>query len=526
MRERLVEDWLTRINERGYELSFCQALLSQGFRILRCGHSPTEHGKDVLALSPDGAVCAYQLKTGDFGQADIGNCHTQITMLVETRPTHPGLPTSFEYRPFFVTTGEFKDPAVSLIKELNASWQHRNLPQLTLVGGRQLLADFIKLSSDFWPVEAPDVRRFRELYLVDGRGDFDITQFAQFLSELLRDAKSGLDLERRAAAANLFSSYLLGEFYKHEDHWSVVRGWTVCAAQIAWAGLSGKHSEKHWIDACKIAKDVALIALEQLAKEVLADKAFTIKDRELDDYTRTRNTVALSAAACWHLISNRDNLGTDEFKAVLNLLVNYFGRGRLYFWGEGALSQFLILIWTLERGGQSPLAHSLLLDLIRSVAVRNAKSSEDPYEDPYISPEDCLAKLFEKFRSNDSPRQQVVESYSLFPLVILAIRRNLREQLTETWRQITEVFLTWFRPDAPEDALLWHCGKGKEYSEGFAHPQSWKELREYAFRDDRERVPKILQDDPGFALLYSLVFQHRTLLSLIKHLDNTFCPSK
>lgn len=524
MKERLVEDWLTRINERGYELPFCQVLLSKGFQILRCGHSPTEHGKDVLALSPDGIVYAYQLKTGDFSQADIGKHHAQIIMLVETRPIHPGLPSTFEYRPVLVTTGEFKDPATSLIKELNAGWQNRRLPNLTTISGRQLLADFIKLSSDFWPIDALEVRRFRELYLLDGRGDFDREKFSKFLAELFRDIKSGLDLERRAAAANLFSSYLLGEFYKHEDHWSIVQGWTVCAAQIAWAGISGKYDDKHWNKSYQIPKDGALIALEQLAKEVLIEKAFDVKDRELDDFTRTRNTVAISAASCWQLISNWDKPDAADFQATLHLLERHIQRGRLYFWGEGALSQFLVVIWMLERGGRQVSAHSLLLALIEDISAQNAKHSQEPYEDPYVSPDDCLAKLFEKIKKQEhSPRRQAVESYSLFPLVILAVRRNRRAELEELWRQLTDVAITWFRPEVPEDALLWHCERGREYSDGFGRPQSWKELCEAAFRDDRDRLPIVLQDDLEFALLYMLVFQHRIMASMTKYLDDIFC---
>jgi hypothetical protein len=81
------------------------------------------------------------------------------------------------------------------------------------------------------------------------------------------------------------------------------------------------------------------------------------------------------------------------------------------------------------------------------------------------------------------------------------------------------------RPDEPEDSLLWHSDEGKEYSQAFARPQSWKELPELASRDDRARVPKVLQDDPSFAFLFSLVFQHRTQLSLIKHLDDLMFDS-
>ena len=54
MKERLVDDWLTRINERGYQTAFGQVLAAQGFRVLRIGHSAYEHGKDVLAIALSG----------------------------------------------------------------------------------------------------------------------------------------------------------------------------------------------------------------------------------------------------------------------------------------------------------------------------------------------------------------------------------------------------------------------------------------------------------------------------------------
>lgn len=67
MRERIVEDWLTRINERGYQAAFGQILAAAGDKVLRISHGPYEHGKDVLTLTPAGEVHAYQLKDGDIG---------------------------------------------------------------------------------------------------------------------------------------------------------------------------------------------------------------------------------------------------------------------------------------------------------------------------------------------------------------------------------------------------------------------------------------------------------------------------
>src|SRR5947208_409352 len=99
MKERLVEDWVIRINERGSEVSFCQTLISKKFRILRCGHRPTEHWKDVIAITAEGIVHDYQLKSGDIGQAELLRYQAQVNMLVEARPAFPGLPNRFEYKP-------------------------------------------------------------------------------------------------------------------------------------------------------------------------------------------------------------------------------------------------------------------------------------------------------------------------------------------------------------------------------------------------------------------------------------------
>src|SRR5882724_4245131 len=152
MTERLADDWLTRINERGYDVAFCQVLLSKGKRVLRAGHSPVEHGKDVIATSADQSdVWAYQLKTGDITLKDVQKLQGQLSMLVETWPTFPGLQPTFAYHPVLVTTGEFNEPAMSLIKELNESWRARSLPPLEVINGRALLADLLELSHDFWP---------------------------------------------------------------------------------------------------------------------------------------------------------------------------------------------------------------------------------------------------------------------------------------------------------------------------------------------------------------------------------------
>jgi hypothetical protein len=205
MKERVVEDWLSRINERGYQAAFGQILAATGDKMLRISHGPYEHGKDVLAVTSSGEVHAYQLKDGDIGIKEWEKGYTQVCALVETLPVHPSLPAKYIYRPCLITNGTFSDPALDRINQTNASWERRGLPKLELRDGRWMHRELTSLSTDFWPIKPPDVRLFRTLYLVDGRGDFDSQAFARFMRVMLVGEFTAADFERRAAAANIFA---------------------------------------------------------------------------------------------------------------------------------------------------------------------------------------------------------------------------------------------------------------------------------------------------------------------------------
>jgi hypothetical protein len=216
MKERLVADWLTKAGERGgLDLAFCQILLARGCKILRAGHSPTEAGKDIIAITHKRQLEAYQVKCGDIDLKAFQEIQPQITNLVEAGILHPSVRGGSKHRPFLVTTGTFKLPVEQTVQGLNNSWRRRGFEPLTLVCGTQLLPEFMALASDFWPVEPPEVRSFLTLYLATGKGDLDHKAFAEFLRRLLPD--HGLSkpvATRRIAAAGLFASYLLECFHR------------------------------------------------------------------------------------------------------------------------------------------------------------------------------------------------------------------------------------------------------------------------------------------------------------------------
>ena len=173
MNERLVEDWLTKASERSYQAAFAQALLADGMRVLRVGHSPHEHGKDVLAIDERGKVHAYQLKDGDLDLRGFERDLGQLTALVETQVEHPAISGQPAHQPWLVVSGRVSLPVEDRIRVQNIGWRKRRYTPLKLMTGTELVAKFVKMASNFWPQTPEDSHRLFNLYLAEGRASLD-----------------------------------------------------------------------------------------------------------------------------------------------------------------------------------------------------------------------------------------------------------------------------------------------------------------------------------------------------------------
>jgi hypothetical protein len=525
VKERLVEDWLINVGERGFEIPFCQILLAKGFRILRVSHSPYEHGKDVLAVSPKGALHAYQLKQGDIDLATFEKYGEQIRALVEADVEHPSIPRAKAHRPYLVTTGTIKDPVVDRILKLNSQWKRRGAPCLGYIDRRQLQAEFLSLSSDFWPIQPPKVRAFRGLYLATGRGDLDKAAFAQFLVELLatpRTAKRS-DVLRRIAAANIFSSYLLAEFYRNEDYWSIVQVWVITAAHIAWASETAKVPERLWARSFDLALQGAEQSLDLLVQEATKQGALSPHGFELDELTRTRITLCCGAVSVFYLIRHKRT--ADIPQGIVELITSFVRQGRLLLWGEGAVVHFLLIAWLLEISSSHPLSEFLLLVVLDAITTNNQHRADSKLESPYSDPDEVFARVFER-------RKQIVptmekeskESYTLGAIVALLSRRMLRQHLARRWHAISWVPVTTFIPKKTQDLLLWRCDKGLEKTYWLNQTQSWRSLLEKSRQQETNLLPQTLVRRQDFALMFLLVYPHRASVSLVKLLDSWVSP--
>src|ERR1700689_3756637 len=88
---RVIENWLTSVNERQYQLPFCQVLAAEGETILYVStHGPFEKGRDIITRTPSGEIRAYQLKAGDIALGSWREIYGEIVNLVELAIELPG----------------------------------------------------------------------------------------------------------------------------------------------------------------------------------------------------------------------------------------------------------------------------------------------------------------------------------------------------------------------------------------------------------------------------------------------------
>jgi len=526
MNERLVENWLTKANERAYQTPFAQALLSEGMQVLRVGHSPHEHGKDIIAIDQNKKIHAYQLKDGDFDLRDFEKELGQITALVETQVEHPSFSGQPRHQPWLVISGQTSIPVEDRIRVYNANWRKRRFAPLKLIVGRQLLAMFSKMAANFWPQNPEDSHRLFNLYLADGKSTLDRESFAKMISSVVAidDNFKKPIIARKLAAANLFASYALSPFYASKNYWELVQGWTITAAHIAWAGAETKLSESDWKPNFRLAVDTAREALRSLADEAFEPNALNPKTFcELDEITRSRNTICAGAMAINTLLSRRNQDQWNYENLASNKLEELFSGERLLIWGESAVPFFLAIMWALDEFRGDQFSDRVLFATLAAVVNRNVGYLKPKLPLPYDSADDANAKLFRRvFKMEKAMELQASVSSTLESLVTIIARRMWRSSLTMFWSPITKIDLNKLVPDKPHDILLWYWGYKRGINQARKYPptQSWRELLVESRRNEDDALPNVIKTEFDFALLFLLCFPHRLSKQLVKYFEH------
>ena len=109
-------------------------------------------------------------------------------------------------------------------------------------------------------------------------------------------------------------------------------------------------------------------------------------------------------------------------------------------------------------------------------------------------------------------------SYTVWPLVLIAARRLMRQDLERLWYDITKLEFAEFLADDPTNALLWHCKAGTHQGFMVRRPTSWQWLLAEARKTGT--IPGALALHRHWLPYYLLVFPHRFTVSSVLALDD------
>jgi hypothetical protein len=514
---------LTKTNELGYQLPFCQLLLSEGYKIIQISkHNAFEQGKDIIAIDKKGMACAFQLKGGTISSEKWRNVvKGEVEELVELQIVHPSIVRDKKHKSFLVTNSILEDTVRLAIKNLN-SGRWKKTP-LQVIAKGELLKKFSDLSGNFVPQEIENYKSFLELFFADGKELIDEKKYTDFIMEVLRlddDELKNEERKRNIASAVMYTSYIISAFQKNGNYISEIQTLTLLCAYIFALVEKYQLEERYWESSFQIIWDELKNTYLLLQKEIINEKGFekiynSLWDGEISLY---RKHVGASYLICFKIsqLLEGDKGWSDISEEDFDCQI----KNSLCIWGEAGLFPFLLLFfYYLQTQKPAKEKAILLLKLLLINMIKlNGKDSEGLLLTPYY---DITTLLKMKFRLLEEIIDDSFLGRSSFigSVIDLLARYGEKKVLEDNWRAISYICQESFYPDSLWQHFLWRCKNGNNWSEFPEPTQSWQKLVQQANKVDQEMVPATLKKHPYFIPLFLLIYPHRITSNYIKFLD-------
>lgn len=511
--QRAVEHWLDSMNELGYQPLFCEWLITKGY-VFKYSIKNThfEQGKDVVAVSPSGSPCAFQLKGGSINlKRWREEVRPEIEALIGCAIQHPDIDKSKPHISYLVTNGEIEDNTRSEIIALNEKvWKDTPLHVWTrgdLLNGFQSMADGIL------PKDALTYKKLIDLIFSDGTGLPNMAKISSFLMEILNVENTAIKKEQRRrdiSAAILYATMIAGSYRKAENHGSVVRIMVSLLALIFHLVDKYELEDKYWIESYKIVWGDILTTAQSLETEINKngfDSSFTSPfDTDLIPFRKHSAISIIYPLKLSQFIS-----GDDSWSSILLPEVASRYKNTVAVWGEASLIPYLMLIMILKnvKGGEEA-AVKLAQNAILQILNFNGRKSKHktglipPYYDLDFAVKSSAGMLEEEFEDDYS-----LSSYLMKPFVEILARSDQKEFISNNWKEISYMHFEEFIPGASIDYYLWRAETGENRSILPKKEKVWGDLVKEAFGYEGGSLPITMKRFPSFLPFFLAVFPFR-----------------
>jgi hypothetical protein len=526
--ERVVEHWLTKAGERTYEIPFTQLLIAEGYTVLHGPvHHAYEHGKDIIAYSPEGALCAFQLKGGDIGLSELDDHQGQLLTLVATAVQYPGIePPRRPDRAFLVTNGTLTPPARDRLAAINAGYRTEQRGPIELVEKEQLLSRFRHAYGQYIPTEVHELNALFRLLTESGESLPELKEFSRLQRGILLLAasqKSPRKYVRANAAALLLTAYAIGPWQRASNYLAEAEAWLTLAVTILHtAGTTPAMDEKDWLETYQLALASANDALARLLDEAVSEEDLVVPHL-MDGYVYPSRAVLICGFASALLLAEKiTGSDSDIREKVSALLRREFSSIRMV--GEVAVPFLLTIASALDEIGETQLAANLVGSCARSLSAANAPQSENALPDPYHSFEACMSAPLDE-TSIDPTEHFAGRSFGLPLALEWLARRDLRAVVEPFWRAVTHITFCEFEPSSAINLLVDLDEEGTLRSWHAEQPQSWGQFVSAARRLRESTLPPILWKRSEVIPYLGLLFPYRFVLSIAKAVDYYSTPA-
>ena len=522
MHEKLVEHWLTEVNELGYQLPFCEVLLAEGYSVLHVStHGRGEHGKDIAARAPDGVLHTFQLKGGDINLSAWRAIRGEVEELVQLPVRIPGVREDEPHVPHLVTNGEIRGDAVESITRFAEDWSARGYPALQVQTRREVLRRFLDAHGRYLSSAATDFRHFVQLYAGDVEDRLPRAEFARLLFDMVRPDALGSEqreVRRGLASLAIMAGYVLEQYARIGNHIAAAEGWSIVAATIFHAVERDSIDPRWYEPVLTLVRTALERSLDAFESEVVASDDFVGRRIGIVDPIVYGIRVSLvlgwlSTAQHVRWLRNRPTERRDQVIAVVAREFRAFRTA-----GEVDWPAILSLALYLEREHNPAEAAAAFTLWANEVTAANRGTDPPGLPSPYWSHEQVVA-LVHGLVAPFEREEFAGQAYTLLSAADMLVRRDQREVIAELWPRMSRIHACDFVPDAAAHWFLWRTEHGDLRVTDPGPTASWSAWRSASAVTERWLIPATLLRHPEWLLPFVLTYPHRLTRALSAAID-------
>ncbi len=537
MIEKLLENWLDNINERGYQSAFCMGLAAKGFKIIHSTrHAPIELGKDIIALDNDGALIAYQLK-GNPGQRlslrQYSDLQPQIQLLKTTSVFHPSIEPGTPHQSVLVTNGNIEEEVQLAIAQMNQNEVNAGYPDRTLqtMSRGELLHLLRDVALQVWPEKVGDYSLLFELLSESGDGMFPTKRFSALLQSILTFEGKKLrsaECTRQIFSAAILTALVLKNFYNQNNNYACISGWVTlfmhAVALCERNALSVAGGRQQFFDLC--VSEVSSL-LEELVVEALDASSFVRNEMADIVFVRHRKQLTYALAAIYYLNRKTGELESNLEEIDVGSIIPAPSDIKIIeIFSEWQFPQFIFQYWyyyeTLHGSESEAFLRSILSHLL---AANNSRERSEHVFSPYYD----LDSYYQLLVGDRTPGEHQHLARDRFggrawfaePLLHLLVRANQKQTCKLFWPEFSKLHHICFDCSPKYRYCFPQSEKGAEVTLIPPITKNWDDLVSDS-KDIQHSAPAAMQQYVLIWCLYLLLTPHRATPAVVRFLGRHF----